>query len=213
MNHNINYLHFCRNNDSIYLFKEVEFKTEHGTLESFPKKTKIFLDSFSSNKQGIDLNLVVNNKKLNLHLNWDEDIPFTHFETAEEAYNHVRFTKVPLSSSLEDFIFDRSPKFATYYSETVDKKLSKHLESKIFKNPKWLYMYSKHFDIKLTEKEEEVFLKDKDGSYAAVYGYDKVKGRLCDMLHNYILMTLANQKIKGYYPTKYIEKYGKEESK
>lgn len=213
MNHNINYLHFCLNNQNLYLYKEVKVDGV-----SIPKKTKIRLESFTHDKDGIDLTVIKGDiatlgvrdgYKFTFHLNWDEEIPFTHFKEAKEAYVHCRFTKIPMSIGLEDFIFDRSPKFATEYATHFNKRVSNYLETKIFRNPKYLFQYSKHFSINLSEEQEKTFLKDDDGNWVAKYGLEKIRGRLCEMLHNYILMVVANQKIKAYYPSRYLELYGK----
>ena len=208
MNHNINYLQFCCRNQNIYLFKD---------FKGIAKKTKILLKSFVHNKEGIDLLLIVYNNKnfesepISLHLDWDEEIPFTHFKTAEEAYKHARFTKIPLGVGLEDFIFDKSPKYATEYAISINKRTSAYLESKIFRNYRYLFYYSKHFDLTLTENQEKVFLKDKTANYVANYGIQKIKGKLPEMLHNYLLMTVASQKNKEYYPSRYLELYGNHE--
>lgn len=205
MNHTVNYLTFCVNQEVI-VFSEFFAISSNDEKIKIEKNHKIRLLSFSYDDSEIKINFSHKNQIYNSSLPWNSEIPFTHFKTAEDAYKHSKFTKMGLGKDLEDYIFARSPKYATKYAiEVTKKRLSSFLEKKIFRNYKYLLFYAYEFDITLTEKEEQVFLKDKTGKYVAMYGYNKIKGKLPESLHNYMIMIAANSKNKNYYMQKYFE--------
>ena len=107
----------------------------------------------------------------------------------------------------ENFIFSRSAKFASKYACDVSRKrLSSFLEEKVFKNYRYLTTYCIEFNINLTENQEKIFLNDDTGEFVANYALQKIRGRLPDTLHNYLIMKFADvDKYRSYWINRYFE--------
>ena len=199
----INYLAFCKKvPNKLVTYKDIVVY-ENNEEKKIKNGTEISVIDYCPHDNHIEIKIKIKDGYYNFLLNWNEEVPFTHFVNGEDAYKHCRFTKVPLGENLENHIFSRSPKFAaTYAINITGKRLSAFLENKIFNNYRYILDYCVYFDIDLTEKQEEAFLKDPDGEHTATYGLRKIKGRLPETLHNYIIMKFAES--KSYWIEKYF---------
>lgn len=214
MNHFTNYLSFCLNykaKNYLTIFKDLEVIDEKENKLKITKGSKIKLDSYEEDKSTckvrLDMTLIDQKTKCFYDLEWNEEIPITHFVNAQEAYKHCYFTKIPLTENLENFIFSRSAKFASKYACDVSRKrLSSFLEEKVFKNYRYLTTYCIEFNINLTENQEKIFLNDDTGEFVANYALQKIRGRLPDTLHNYLIMKFADvDKYRSYWINRYFE--------
>lgn len=213
MNPTINYLAFCekisreRGIAPLTLYKDV---IVHKDNENFKisKGANVYLQNYTSSKDEIELSIQLAQLNCSLStckckLKWNEDVPFTHLESAKEAYKHCSLTHFPLGEDLENFIFAKSPKYSCCYAINVlGKRLSEFLESKVLSNYRYAVEYCCAFDVNLTEEQEKIFLKDKEGNFVALYGLQKIKGKLPDVLHNYLIMKFAEK--KGYWIERYF---------
>jgi len=212
MNPTINYLAFCEKfskRKPLILYKNIYVSKGDSNFE-LAKNTRVYLDSYSKSEDLIELRIkYTSNSALGeccYRMSWQDEVPITHFESAEEAYKHCRFTGVVLGNTLEEFIFSGSSKFACVYAINVsNKRLPISLETKVMKNYRYLVDYCRAFEIDLTEEQEKVFLKDKKGEFVVQYALSKIKGKLPDALHNYLIMKYA-EKPNNYWLKMYFEK-------
>jgi hypothetical protein len=212
MNPTTNYLAFCekiskeRGIAPLTLYKDITVYKDDNNFQ-IKKNTKIYLQSYVVNNNEIELKIQhiegLKATRSKYCFKWNQEVPFTHFESAKEAYKHSMFTQVPLGSEVENFIFAKSPKYASLYATNVlGKRLSDFLESKVLSNHRYAVEYCCSFGVNLTEEQEKIFLKDKEGSFVAIYGLQKIKGKLPDTLHNYLIMKFAEK--KGYWVERYF---------
>lgn len=203
MNHNLNYLYFCKKCKELVLYKNITAKRVlDGVFKPILAKSKLHLNSFEITSDGVVLILKFKEVEYEVQLKWSEPIPFTHYKNAKEAYDKCKFTGMVLDKDLEDFVFGRSAKYASLYAINVSKKrLSSALEDKVLSSYRYVQDYCVYFNITLTEQQEEVFFQDESGDFAAVYGINK--GKLSEAVHNYLLMKFMDKK-NSYWLTRYF---------
>jgi hypothetical protein len=202
MNSISNYLAFCKkHSQGHFLFVYEDITTSNRVIK---KGSEIKIVSYKEAEDRIQIEGIdKSSNPIFFEIKWFEEVPFTHFNNGEQAYKHARFTNIPLGTKLENYIFSRSPKYASMYAiEVAGKRLSASLEDRIFRNYRYITSYASEFDIKLSEEQESAFLNDPTGDFVACYGIEKIKGKLPETLHNYLIMKFAES--KRYWVEKYF---------
>lgn len=148
-----------------------------------------FLD-YKLQSQNIILTFIYKKKQIDHIVNWQDDLPFTHFTFAKDAYFHAKRVKKRFRKEIEDVVFLKSPKLLFLYAIAfIKERFPENLEKIVVQNPYYAYKYAKNFlGHRLEEDQEEIFLKDKTGESLVLYAIEILKSRLSDKLHNFLIL-------------------------
>ncbi len=129
--------------------------------------------------------------------------------TPSMAYKYcAKFMKSGLSPEKEK-IFLKNPNIGLRYLELVGRscfindKIQERFRKKFQKNPEVAYRWSKRWNIRLEEKEEECFIHSY--FFAEIYAKEIIKGRFPERVHNMLL--LSSFATKGTWDENYLKSY------
>jgi hypothetical protein len=166
-------------------------------FQAVKKGSKIIFLNHQIQEENIILNFAQSKREFQHTLKWHEELPFTQFVSAKDAYWYAKRTKKRFRQEIENVIFQNSPKLLFLYALAFIKSeddFSEDLKKIILKSPYYSYKYAKNYlDRRLTPEQEMIFLKDKTGESLASYALYIVKEKLPDVLHNFLTLKFMDK--------------------
>jgi hypothetical protein len=207
-------------NPTLDLLKDIQGKKVLITQEfqGVKKGSKIIFSNFQIQEENIILNFIYIKKEIQQILKWHEDLPFTHFISAKDAYWHAKRIRSRFRPEIENVVFQNSPKLLFLYALAFIKSkedFSEDLEKIILKSPYYAYKYAKNYlDGRLTPQQEMIFLKDKTGESLINYALEIVKDKLPEVLHNFLTIKFMDKSTSRFFfslTQQYLHTYCPEE--
>ena len=144
-----------------------------------------------------------------------EEIEVITCRTPSSAYKYVRYVtgKIGVSAKTEA-VFLKNPNIGLRYLRMVnrnlqDEKIHARFWKKVVKKPELALEWARNFNQRLSEKEEEVFVKNMRCMWQ--YAQYVIGGRFPESVHNMILLK-SYEKMPSYENhaiQEYIKKFGK----